>query len=534
MQILEFFGKDIPPYVILSHTWGNDEVTFHDMRNGEARSQQGFVKIERCCEEAVKDGIGFAWIDTCCIDKASSSELSEAINSMFQWYRHAEKCYAYLSDLSSQLSKEDIEKSLPSCRWFTRGWTLQELIAPKELIFFAQDWTPLGDRSHWATIISAATFIHEAALTGSVQKVETFSVAQKFSWASNRHTTREEDMAYCLMGLFGVHMPLLYGEGSQAFIRLQEEIMKKSDDQTIFAWSQTDMDHQYRGLLASTPGEFEQCTDIAPFRNWKSSQSYENTNAGIRLTPSLLRTPNDTLFFMSLQCYDQRAPERMLGIDLVKLSPTGDQYARINNLQYHMGIGCKFLERQTIYVRNDVIHPEAHNFIETGKFVRFHISVTGQESSHQITHAWPPDQWDQHHQMLTPPNWFDATRPKSNQPDPGLFNWSWHAALLLSSSATRDAFFSEDAKLIVVIGYNGREDQCWCQVDFGSSEDLEDVWTKTPYSGVTKMSCSLGMDGNSRAPSVLITLLGPDGATYPESVTSSLDGQPFVTLIQID
>jgi hypothetical protein len=534
MQILEFFGKGIPPYVILSHTWGDDEVTFQDMRNGQARSKQGFAKITRCCEEAVKDGIEYAWVDTCCIDKASSSELSEAINSMFQWYRLAVRCYAYLSDLSSQLSEEDIETRLPFCRWFTRGWTLQELLAPRELVFFAQDWTQLGERSHWATIISAATCIHEGALTGSVQKVRAFSVAQKFSWASKRDTTREEDMAYCLLGLFNVHMPLLYGEGSQAFVRLQEEIMKKSDDQTIFAWSQSDMNRQYRGLLASSPREFENCTSIAPFRNWKSSQSYENTNAGLRLTPSLLRTRDDSIFSLILQCYDQRAPERMLGIGLVKLSPIGDQFARIHDLQYHMGIGCQFLPQHTIYIRNDVIRPEAHTLSETGKLIHFHISITGHKSSHQITHAWPPDQWDQRCQMLKPPNWSNETDHRSNRPDPGLFNWSWHAALVLSSPVARDTAVSEDEELIVVIGYNGRDDQCWCDIDFGSSRDLEDVWTITPYSGSTKMRSSLGMDGNNRAPSVHITLLGPDGETLPKTVTSSWNGQPFMALIRID
>ncbi|KAH8661695.1 heterokaryon incompatibility protein-domain-containing protein [Tricladium varicosporioides] len=530
MEILEFFGNAIPPYVILSHTWENDEVTFQDMRNGEAGSKQGFAKVARCCEEAVKNGIEYAWIDTCCIDKTSSSELSEAINSMFQWYKHAVKCYAYLSDLPSQLSEDDIKTRLPSCRWFTRGWTLQELLAPRELLFFARDWTPLGERSHWATLISAATCIHEGALTGIDHKARAFSVAQKISWASKRSTTREEDMAYCLMGLFNVHMPLLYGEGSQAFVRLQEEIMKKSDDQTIFAWSQSDNDCQYRGLLASSPKEFENCTSIAPFRNWKSSQSYENTNAGLRLTTSLLRTQDDSVYSLILQCYDQRATERMLGIDLVKLSPAGDQFARIHKLQYHIGIGCQFLPQRTIYIRNDVIRPEAHTLSEIGKLIHFQISITG---SHQIIHTWPPDQWDSRYQILKPPRWSDETNHRLKRPDPGLFNWSWHVALLLSSTVARDTAVFEGEELIVVIGYNGRDGQCWCDMALGSSRDLEDVWNITPYSGATKMS-SLGVDGNNRAPSAHITLLGPDGGTLPKSAMLGWNGQPFMALIRID
>jgi hypothetical protein len=130
------------------------------------------------------------------------------------------------------------------------------------------------------------------------------------------------------------------------------------------------------------------------------------------------------MFSLILHCYGQRAPERMLGIGLVKLSPVGDQFARIHDLQYHIGIGCQFLPQCTIYIRNDAIRPDAYTLSETGKLIHFQISITGPKSSHQITHAWPPDQWDQRCQMLKPPNWSNETNHRLNRPDPGLFNWS--------------------------------------------------------------------------------------------------------------
>jgi Heterokaryon incompatibility protein (HET) len=558
LQIHEFIGqKNIPPYVILSHTWGDDEVSFQHVQTGNARSKQGFTKIVHCCQEAIKDGIEYAWVDTCCIDKTSSAELSEAINSMFQWYRLAVRCYAYLSDLPSQLSARDIAKNLPSCRWFTRGWTLQELLAPRELIFFAKDWTRLGERCQWAYVISEATSIHAEALTGSVDTIRAFSVAQKFSWASKRSTTREEDMAYCLLGLFDCHIPLLYGEGSQAFRRLQEEILK-TDDQTIFAWRSDDTG--YSGLLAPSPIAFKDCTSIAPFRYWKSSQPYEITNAGLRINASLIPTEDSEVFHLILRCYDETAPERILRIPLSLLSPDGDQFARkgglIYGLEHGLGTGCQFLPPRTIYIRNDNIRPEAQTLSATGKLIQFRILVESSLPGYTITHAWPPSQWDQRCQMLKPPNWSTKTRSnwpdyrlgwpedRSDWPDPTLFNWSWRAALLVRwrhscnpSIGGNQEFGGEDfaneelanAEFIVVIGYNGRNDQCWCAITFGGSRDLQNVLERTPYSGVTQMHRSLPTDCfNSPPATALVTLL------VPEQITPRMDGQPFEAVIRID
>ena len=228
-------------YAILSHTWGEEEITFQGIDHPETQSKNGYAKIRLCCEQALKDGLDFAWVDTCCIDKSSSVELSEAINSMYAWYRDAEVCYAFLSDVDYDTSITPSTTILrePTSRWFTRGWTLQELIAPSNLKFYAKDWSYLGDKRDLLDAISIVTcidreFFFNASLSAA-------SVAERMSWVSRRQTTRAEDIAYCLLGIFDANMPHLYGEGGQkAFIRLQLEIMKTSDDQSIFAWGGLD------------------------------------------------------------------------------------------------------------------------------------------------------------------------------------------------------------------------------------------------------------------------------------------------------
>ena len=188
-----------------------------------------------CCKTVAKDGWQWIWIDTCCIDKSSSAELSEAINSMFQWYQNAELCYAYLQDVSIQhgLSPNfNFAKWFRKSRWFQRGWTLQELLAPRYMVFLDTHWRSIGTRSQLMADISTATTIPPHHIVSYSH----CSVAQKMSWAAHRVTTCLEDQAYCLLGLFDISMPLLYGEGPKAFERLQGEILKLSDDETIFAW----------------------------------------------------------------------------------------------------------------------------------------------------------------------------------------------------------------------------------------------------------------------------------------------------------
>ncbi|KAK0634106.1 heterokaryon incompatibility protein-domain-containing protein [Immersiella caudata] len=228
LELSEFFGSNIPCYAILSHWWGSEEVKFQEWQ------KQGFSKILGACRRARRDGYQWLWVDTNCIDKTSSAELTEAINSMYQWYAGAGVCFAYLADIgpASQTKFED-------SKWFTRGLTLQELVALKEVVFYNVDWVLIGAKSQTLTDrISRATGIEEDVLLDS-ESSRAQSIAQRMSWLARRQTTRIEDMAYCMLGLFDINMPLLYGEGSKAFTRLQEDIIKLSTDHTIFCWEWT-------------------------------------------------------------------------------------------------------------------------------------------------------------------------------------------------------------------------------------------------------------------------------------------------------
>ena len=222
--------EDIPSYAILSHTWGadDDEVTFNDLKDGSAKSKAGYAKIQFCGDQARRDGLLYFWVDTCCIDKANNTELGEAIVLMFSWYQKAVKCYVYLSDVSVR-SNDD--KSQSECtkdsafnksRWFTRGWTLQELLAPKSVEFFSRECELLGDRNTREQEIHEATGIPITALRGS--RLSNFTVDERMRWVEKRTTKRKEDKAYCLLGIFDLSMSLRYGEGEQALVRLKKKI----------------------------------------------------------------------------------------------------------------------------------------------------------------------------------------------------------------------------------------------------------------------------------------------------------------------
>lgn len=226
----------VPSYAILSHTWKDgDEVTFDDLVNGTGREKSGYEKILFCAQQAKRDGLQYFWIDTCCINKANDIELSHAINSMFRWYRNAARCYVYLSDVSSPLHTVDnVVDSRPSrwesdfqnSKWFTRGWTLQELLAPSSVEFFSCEGRRLGDKKSLIRQIQTATGIPKAAIQG-VTPLSQFDVNQRMSWIEHRQTRLEEDRAYSLLGIFGVYILAIYGEGTaSAFKRLMDEISK--------------------------------------------------------------------------------------------------------------------------------------------------------------------------------------------------------------------------------------------------------------------------------------------------------------------
>ena len=253
IELSESFDADIPPYAILSHRWGKTEVTFQDLERCKAEGPASYDKISHCCALASLHGYKWVWIDTCCIDKSSSAELSEAINSMYRWYEESKECYVYLDDVS----KDDMDK-FGSSEWFKRGWTLQELLAPGKLYFYDKRWRYVGSKQSLRKEIALATNIPEPTVENFVPYW--VSVAARLSWASKRKTSRIEDIAYCLMGLFEINMPLLYGEGSKAFTRLQHEIVKNSDDESIFAW--TDTVSIPRGLFAPSPAAFANSGDV--------------------------------------------------------------------------------------------------------------------------------------------------------------------------------------------------------------------------------------------------------------------------------
>ena len=282
--------QKIPPYVILSHTWGedNEEVTYKDLAEGTGKEKIGYKKIQFCGEQAARDRLQYFWTDTCCIDKTNSTELSEAINSMFKWYQDAVVCYVYLSDVQNHW---DLDRS----RWFRRGWTLQELLAPKHMVFFNYKWEKLNKRSNLSPAISRITGIPRRILLLNVSG--DYSVAQIMSWAAGRETTREEDIAYCLLSLLGVNMPLIYGEGARAFERLQQEFMRTSTDHSLFSWRETGAE---RGPFARSPTEFRHCKDFAVGK--EHSLDFLMTNRGLRINLPLMSV-EDGNFAAVLDCH---------------------------------------------------------------------------------------------------------------------------------------------------------------------------------------------------------------------------------------
>lgn len=325
---------------------------FQDMEIGNSDTKAGYKKIRYGCNQALADGHEFIWIDTCCIDKSNNVELSEAINSMYSWYQKAEICYAYLADVFLNTDSETLKSSFAKSRWFNRGWTLQEFIGPSDVIFFSHDWINIGAKSSLYNDLAEITGIDVNILTGAMD-LESESLAKRMSWASQRDTTRVEDVAYCLMGLFDVNMPLLYGEGEKAFIRLQEEIMKHSDDQSLFAWSDPHADVESpRGLLAKSPAHFVNSSNIMPYRD-SDSAPFSISNKGLRIEVHLSPYKNN-LYVAALDCPAPPDYEGFLGIFLKRVSAEGHQYARVQS-----GALCKITARgniEVIYVRQSVLN----------------------------------------------------------------------------------------------------------------------------------------------------------------------------------
>jgi hypothetical protein len=315
LEFREFPDLPDEPYAILSHRWGSEEVTFKEYRKSRAtiRHRAGYKKIAEFCHVAYERGFRYAWVDTCCIDKRSSAELSEAINSMYRWYANSNECHVFLDDYVPA-----DPASFRSCEWFRRGWTLQELIAPEYCVFFTSAWDVIGHKHQFVAMrcqckrdggasqaahaawgpdlledLASITRIDGQILRGTCG-VRRASIAQRMSWASGRATTRLEDRAYSLLGIFGVSMPLLYGEGPGAFQRLQEEIIRRDHETSIFCFQEIGCwglinNASYPGIysrsalpLAQSPDAFSSCNEI-----WKgeilSNEPYSVTHKGLRM-----------------------------------------------------------------------------------------------------------------------------------------------------------------------------------------------------------------------------------------------------------
>ncbi|KAF5343207.1 hypothetical protein D9758_013443 [Tetrapyrgos nigripes] len=349
LKLKSFFGDDIPPYAILSHTWGktDDEVTFQEMMAEDrsvAKGKAGYKKIRGACQYAQKYMFEWIWIDSCCINKESSAELSEAINSMYAYYEDAQVCYVYLEEAVCSEDIRDEGSGFRHCKWFTRGWTLQELLAPSYVVFLDQDWEMIGTRYSLADVISGITSIPVSVFKDG--DFDRFSVAQKMSWASMRQTTRPEDQAYCLLGIFGVSMPPIYGEGgARAFIRLQQEIINISDDRSIFAWVAPYGKKDSRGLFARSPFEFRMSGEVkASEADDIGDTSFSFGNNGLRIHLPLVPIepvsvvvsetaktqrpsyPVGTIFSAPLRCCSERGPETCFAVYLQKVA--GERYVR--------------------------------------------------------------------------------------------------------------------------------------------------------------------------------------------------------------
>ncbi|KAK7950970.1 uncharacterized protein PG986_006698 [Apiospora aurea] len=404
LELEHVLDHETTEYAILSHTWEEDEVTFQEFRDHRrrgddvaVRAKQGWRKIERFCALARGHGgrrLRYAWVDTCCIDKTSSAELSEAINSMYRWYADsanggpdadADGDVGGVAALDEKGGDDDA-RTAPSasglvddifqCRWWTRGWTLQELIAPGKLIFLDRDFNLRGNKVSLHSKIAERTGIEKKILLHR-KPLSSAHVARRMSWAAERQTTRAEDAAYSLMGIFDINMPLLYGEGSKAFLRLQEEICRRSNgDLTLFAWTADappvatgkkkgagavdgEGDPEYRGILARHPREFLSAKTLGKQPGELHRGELSVTNKGIRIDGTeLLHAPALGLF-LRLGRLQPDAAQPGKGNMYVQLAKTMDGYVRANADRVFYGLASSggvthWLPPENVYVASDL------------------------------------------------------------------------------------------------------------------------------------------------------------------------------------
>jgi len=429
LELVEFMGDYDGKYAILSHTWEQEEISFQEMllvNKGlqpdadRVGKKAGYRKVEKFAALAAARGYEYAWADTCCIDKSSSAELSEAINSMYRWYRNSNHCLVYLADVPDSDGGFERTVAFRNSRWFTRGWTLQELLAPPSLTFYSSGWTAgsnlRGAQSFWlSVIVSDVTGIPASTLQFGANLL-LISVAEKMFWASRRATTRIEDRAYSLLGLFDVNMPLLYGEGEKAFLRLQEEICRVSDDESIFAWASQSLSEDefttYRGLFAKSPAEFtapnvdvpisdpdtfippRMATSVGFNVHFNLLPVADALKCELDTLPPLDTTDPDNEYLAILSVYPptstrpgSKAPwSPRFAIRLKQLSPNpaNPQFARVDPATlYQVAPLAERLSRiSSVYVRHAIRIPRDHL---SSRWTQIYVTST----SH--THIWTPE-----------------------------------------------------------------------------------------------------------------------------------------------
>ena len=408
-KLEEFFEDAIPPYAILSHTWGNDneEVSFRNVEEGKIeKAGMRPIKLEGCCKQAKKDGFQYVWIDTCCIDKTNAVELGEAINSMFQWYRRASICYTYLSDVPADDNPRNPKSKFFSSRWFKRGWTLQELLAPIKLCFYNSEWCYLGTKREMSVMIEKITGIPRPFLLG-IAELRDASVAQRMSWAAKRVTKRKEDIAYCLLGIFGVMMPMIYGEGHQAFSRLQQEIMREVRDDSILAWGHdlitstpsNPTEVISRGVLAAAPSDFVNCGHIVSREQYTTSiNSFDISGGSLRIHLPLFTTSAGETFGL-LKCGPEHNAEQVVGIPLNNTMSKGpsDEYIR------PQGCYSVLLPKATSEVLTKFIHiqkePQSKALTAMNRRYWFYI-VESVETNLELIDVEPRARWHKDNAMI--------------------------------------------------------------------------------------------------------------------------------------
>ncbi|KPM39467.1 hypothetical protein AK830_g7098 [Neonectria ditissima] len=487
----EFFGQAIPEYAVLSHTWAEQEVSFDDWQRPEfAETKKGYGKILGTCKFASKiDGLKHVWVDTACIDKRSSADLSEAINSMFRWYSGAQVCLVHLADVDAPeppvaasprdvltgragpeaaALTDDVRRQFRESRWFTRGWTLQELLAPRYLLFLSKDWSLLGNLQWLVEDIGTATGIPER-------------IAQRMSWAAGRETTRIKDMAYCLMGLFNISMPLLYGEGTRAFRRLQAEIIRESYDHSIFAW-QGDGELDAAGdanypILAPSPRCFREHSRVIQAWDHNERSHYTLTNSGLRITLPVLKTVTPGLILAVLNCrWSTRSSKDRVCLALY--STSGDRYTRLASIPVKLASAAGVLPgtRKKMYVTS----PDSLDMGDISSWAAFAM-------------LWSPTAMGapEHH----PPSTFLAFEGGPDQPPPRYLEprlgWRrllcpWTRPGLMELCAAGPATYAAileftdpqtSKKVCVVIGRRPREDGDLSTGRNGSGNDVDEpLW----------------------------------------------------------